>query len=87
MVHKFNYSYSNLHLAYKYILALACTQVNCERAFTKLKIVKNLLRSAMSQHLLDSLLLKSAETDMLPDHKSVIDTLAVLSQVFRNLLT
>ena len=60
LLHKFNFhtsSYSNLYLAYKYILTLACTQVNCERAFSKLKIIKNRLRSSMSQHLLESFLL------------------------------
>jgi hypothetical protein len=85
LLHKFNFytsSYSNLYLAYKYILTLACTQVNCERAFSKLKIVKNRLRSSMSQHLLESFLLISTETDMLPDHKTVIDNLAGSSQVF-----
>ena len=33
-------AYSNLFLVYNYLLTLSFTQVSCERAFSKLKIVK-----------------------------------------------
>ncbi|CAH0557837.1 unnamed protein product [Brassicogethes aeneus] len=33
--------FTNLYIAYKFILAIPCTQVTCQRVFSKLKIVKN----------------------------------------------
>lgn len=54
-------AYTNLYILYKYILTLSCTQVNCERTFSILKIIKNRLRSLMGQDLLQSLLLISIE--------------------------
>ena len=41
-------AYSSLFLAYKYILTLSISQVSCERSFSKLKYIKNRLRSTLS---------------------------------------
>ncbi|KAG8547423.1 hypothetical protein GDO81_028393 [Engystomops pustulosus] len=57
-------AYTNLFAVYKTLLTLACTQVSCERVFSKLKIVKNRLRSMIGQELLESLLLLNIERDI-----------------------
>lgn len=49
-------TYTNLHRAYEYFMTLPCTEVACERAFSKLKIIKSRLRSALQQELLEPLL-------------------------------
>lgn len=40
-------SFNNIYFAYKFILTLPCTQVTCERTFSKLKIIKTKLRSTI----------------------------------------
>jgi hypothetical protein len=65
-------AYSNLYRVYKVALTLSCTQVCCERAFSKLKIIKNCLRASMGQGLLESLMLISIEPDLLPDTNVII---------------
>ena len=57
-------AYSNLFLVYKYLLTLSFTQVSCERAFSKLKIVKTRLRSSLSNELLETFMLMSIEKDL-----------------------
>jgi hypothetical protein len=79
-------SFTNLYLAYKYIITLSCTQVNCERAFSKLKIIKTRLRSTMKEELLESLMLISVESDVIPTTNKIIDTIGRSSTVLSNLL-
>ncbi|KAL4090876.1 hypothetical protein QTP88_025638 [Uroleucon formosanum] len=65
LLYKYNFhtaAFTNLYLAYKFILTLSCTQVHCERSFSKLKIIKTRLRSSISQELLEPLLLISIES-------------------------
>jgi hypothetical protein len=57
----------NLFLVYKYLLTLSFTQVRCERAFSKLKIVKTRLRSLLSNELLETFMLMSIEKDLLSE--------------------
>jgi hypothetical protein len=57
----------NLFLVYKYLLTLSFTQVSCERAFSKLKIVKTRLRSLLSNELLETFMLMSIEKDLLSE--------------------
>lgn len=57
-------TYTNLHRAYEYFLTLPCTEVTCERAFSKLKIIKSRLRSALQQQYLESLLLMYVEREL-----------------------
>lgn len=58
-------AYSNLFVVYEYLLTLSFTQVECERAFSKLKIIKNRLRSSMTQQKLEAFMLMSTETQLL----------------------
>lgn len=58
-------AYSNIYMAYRFILTLSCTQVACERSFSKLEIIKNRLRNSLTQDNLQSLILMSIEKDIL----------------------
>ena len=70
-------SYPLLYQAYKVILSLSLTQVACETIFSKLKYVKNRLRSQLSEDHLGSLLLMCVERDILArvSNDMVIDEL------------
>ena len=58
-------AFSTLSAAYEYLLTLSCTQVSCEKPFSKLKIIKTRLRSSMQQDLLETCMLMSVEWDIL----------------------
>ena len=49
-------AYSELYTVYNFLLSLAITQVECERSFSKLKLIKTMLRSSLSKKNLDSLM-------------------------------
>ena len=50
-------AYTELYTAYKYIVMLAGTQVECERSFLTLKFVKSRLPSNITQEHLEALML------------------------------
>lgn len=60
-------AFTNLFLAYEYLLTLSFTQVNCERYFSKLKIIKHRLRSSLSQEKLESFMMMSVEKELLEE--------------------
>lgn len=68
----------NLYVAYKFVLTTPCTQVTCERVFSKLKIVKNRLRSTLGQELMSHLLFINVERDLFNnmDKDEIIDEIA-----------
>ncbi|KAF0703227.1 zinc finger MYM-type protein 6-like, partial [Aphis craccivora] len=70
-----NASYSSLFLAYKYILTLSISQVSCERSFSKLKYIKNRLRSTLSSSHLEQLMIICTEKDILNqlENNTIID--------------
>ena len=74
-------AYSELYTVYHFLLTLAITQVECERSFSKLKLIKTRLRSSLSQENLESLMLMSLETDILNrvSLDKVVDMLASTS--------
>lgn len=53
--------YQNLYAAAGFVLTLSVTQAICERVFSKLKIVKNRLRSSTNQDHLEAFMLISVE--------------------------
>ena len=81
-------TYDNLYLAYKVLCTLSVTQVNCERSFSKLKMIKTRLRSTMEQYRLEATMLMSIEKALLKNLKneSIIDRLAHSSQEMSKLL-
>jgi len=59
------FAFNNLYLAYQYLLPLSFSQVSCERAFSKLKIIKTRLRSSLGNDKLETFMLISSEKDVL----------------------
>lgn len=91
LIHKHNLhslAYSNLYIAYKYLLTLSCTQVTCERVFSKLKIILTRLRSLLGQERLDAFILLSVESDLLQDldYDLIIDNFASNSSLLKTKL-
>jgi hypothetical protein len=72
-------AYSHLYLAYKVALSLSCTQVACERCFSKLKFLKNRLRSRLTEEHLEAMMLMSVERDVL----AAITNEEVLAEICR----
>ncbi|XP_003248314.1 uncharacterized protein LOC100575441 [Acyrthosiphon pisum] len=73
-VHKLIYSlnmhsplYANLFTAIEFVLTLSVSQVNCERVFSKLKIIKNRLRSSLGNEHLEAFLLMTVEREILDE--------------------
>lgn len=80
---------SNLFLTYEYILTLSCTQVSCERAFSKLKIIKSRLRASLSQDLLEAFMIMSVERDLLEsvDFDIILNKIINSSELLRKMLS
>ena len=57
--------YTELNIAYKYLLTIPLTQLSCKRAFSKLKLVKTWLRSSMANENLEALLTMQSESCLL----------------------
>lgn len=57
--------YPNVCIAYRILLTLPVTVASAERSFSKLKLLKNYLRSKMSQERLNSLAMLCVEKDIL----------------------
>ncbi|XP_029341138.1 uncharacterized protein LOC107882835 isoform X1 [Acyrthosiphon pisum] len=73
-VHKLIYSlnmhsplYANLFTAIEFVLTLSVSQVNCERVFSKLKIIKNRLRSSLGNEHLEAFILMTVEREILDE--------------------
>jgi hAT family C-terminal dimerisation region len=81
-------TYTNLHRAYEYFMTLPCTEVACERAFSKLKIIKSRLRSSLLQKHLDSLMLMFIERELTYelDVDAIIESFARTTNVMKRLL-
>lgn len=56
--------YENIHKIFKYVAILPSTQVKCERDFSKLKLIKNRLRTLLSEKSLENLMIISTESKM-----------------------
>lgn len=71
-------AYSHLYIVYKCLLTLSCTQVACERLFSKLKLVLTRLRSLLGQELVEAFIMLSSEADLLEglDKDHIIDKIA-----------
>lgn len=65
--------YKNLTLAYKYLLTLPITQVECEHSFSTLKFIKNRLRSTLCENNLEALMLMSSEKRAVEETTSLLD--------------
>ena len=59
------YCYPNVSVAYRIILTAPVSVASAERSFSKLKLLKNYLRSTMSQEWLNGLAMCTIEKDIL----------------------
>jgi hypothetical protein len=59
--------YPNFSIAYHILLTISVTVASAERSFSKLKLLKNCLRSTMLQERLNGLAMCSIEKDILDD--------------------
>jgi hypothetical protein len=71
-------SFPNVEIALRMYLVLMITNCSAERSFSKLKLIKNRLRTSMSHERLSNLALMSIEQDILRevDFTDVIDEFA-----------
>jgi hypothetical protein len=87
---RYNYhiqAYPTLYMAYKFAMTLSCSQVQCERAFSKLRLIKDRLRANLGQSRLEHLMIVSMEKDLLPsDFTEILDTFARSSKELSRLL-
>ncbi|XP_021979362.1 zinc finger MYM-type protein 1-like [Helianthus annuus] len=60
-------SFPNAYIAYRIMLTIPVTVASAERSFSKLKLIKNYLRSTMSQERLNGLAIMSIERDFLEE--------------------
>lgn len=84
----YSLEYENLFKIYKFLLTLPMTQVTCERSFSKLKIIKNRLRSTMNNENLEACMLMACENDILQgiDEFIIIEKLCKSSSEYDRLL-
>lgn len=70
--------YPNLNTAFRIFLTLPVTVASCERSFSKLKLIKNYLRTTMKQDRLTNLAILSIEKSMAKhvDFNSIINKFA-----------
>ncbi|XP_020872581.1 zinc finger MYM-type protein 1-like [Arabidopsis lyrata subsp. lyrata] len=70
--------YPNTEIAYRILLTIPVSVATAERSFSKLKLIKNYLRSTMSQERLNGLALLSIETSMVEklDYVSLMNDFA-----------
>jgi hypothetical protein len=70
--------YPNVSIAYRILLTVPVTVSSAERSFSKLKLLKNYLRSTMSQERLNGLAMCTIERDILDsiDLSTVLDDFA-----------
>lgn len=82
LIHNFDLTpnYKNIETAYRIYLTIPVTSASAERSFSKLKLVKNYLRSAMGQERLSNLSILAIEYEItqLLDLEKIIDNFASL---------
>ena len=80
-------AYPNLFCLYKILVTLPIGSTKCERTFSKLKYVKNRLRSTMGQARLNALMLVNVEGELVKqlNYEDIIDSFAA-SQLLQNML-
>ena len=78
--------FPNIYLFLKISLALPVGSVSTERSFSKLKLIKNRLRSSMTNTRLESLMILSCENDVNIDYEEVIDSFSKSSKLLFQVL-
>ncbi|KAL4084272.1 hypothetical protein QTP88_028097 [Uroleucon formosanum] len=78
-------SLPNLYLAFKVVFTIPASSASVERVFSKVKIIKNRLRTTIGQNRLESLMLLSCEKDISPNLE-VLDRMGKSSQLLERAL-
>ncbi|KAF0748690.1 zinc finger MYM-type protein 1-like [Aphis craccivora] len=82
LIHEYSMTdlFPNISIAIRLYLALPCTTASCERSFSKLKLIKTILRFTMNQNRLTNLPLLSIEKEITKtvDFDSVIDNFSAI---------
>lgn len=73
-------SYPNVKIAFRIFLTMPVTIATCERSFSKLKLIKNYLRSTMGQERLSNLAILSIEYEVAKEIEfdDIIDEFAAI---------
>ncbi|KAL4152760.1 hypothetical protein QTP88_000593 [Uroleucon formosanum] len=73
-------SYPNIEIVFRIFLTMPVTAATCERSFSKLKLIKNYLRSTMSQERLSNLSILSIKNEVVGEinFEDVIDEFAAI---------
>lgn len=81
-------TYTNLYLAYKYVLTLPSTQVTCERSFSQLKNIKTRLRSQLTDSKVEAFMMMTVEKEILAtlDHDEIINLVSQQSDLLHKSL-
>lgn len=81
-------AFPTLTCIYKILATLPVTSCSAERAMSRLRIIKNRLRSTISDERLDSLMIIASESDILEKISTdqIIDKFAMSSESLKNLL-
>lgn len=56
--------FANIYKIFKYVAMLPSTQVKCERDFSKMKLIKNRLRSSMTEKSLENVMIISTQSEI-----------------------
>jgi Domain of unknown function (DUF4371)/hAT family C-terminal dimerisation region len=77
-IRNMHFAFPNTWIAYRIILTIPVTVATAERSFSKLKLIKNYLRSTMSQERLNGLAMLSIEKKIAAelDYKNLIESFA-----------
>ncbi|XP_073037558.1 uncharacterized protein [Primulina eburnea] len=77
-VKNLHHGFPNAWIAYRILLTIPVTVASAERSFSKLKLIKNYLRSTMSQDRLNGLAILSIEKKMVAkfDYDNLVDNFA-----------
>ena len=82
-------AYPTLALAYQYLLTIPISQVTCERSFSVLKYIKNLLRNRLGDDLLEAFMLMNIEKSVLCqiENDEILDKIAATNSLLKKSLT
>ena len=89
VLYQYSTASSELYCLYKHLMTLAVTQVECERSFSLLKIIKSRLRSMLGQEQLEASILLSIEQKLVGEipNDEVVEEFSKTSKELSRVLT
>jgi len=88
MIKSFNLisAFPNLYATYQYSCTLLVTSASCERPFSKLNLIKTILRSTLKKNLIEPLILLSCENNIDINVDKAVSNFANSSQILKEAL-